>query len=287
MPLKKEKDNQKISAKNAGDVNATNLNIGTVKNLTIISSELIKAKKFQEEDKEKWEKEETIFSSEDIEMINQIIKSEEEVKETLPFLALYKEVFDVLPKDQKGLFLTALRNIIREDRLSKKLFGKDNVIIENLDRETMNILQIMEEEENYNKIFASDFYEDYKKIYNIIRSRDLERQVIPFIEKIKKTTPEQDLNRKFERYWNRRLDNHPYAVFINFIRDKWRFDILGKFDNNEKEDVRVYARSSIRVSFAKTICKEIAKDRKCKIKINNYPIGSSEAVEIIFTVNKK
>jgi len=284
-PQTKKEDKQDISIqKTEGTtVDAKNYKINNLNVYNInINSDLIETKKFEDSDKDRWENEETVISVEDINMIKEIIQKEEEIKETLPILEKFKLILNFLPKTQKGLLITALLTIIREDRLSKKLYGGGGNINE-FDDEIIGLLKEEEENENYRKTFTLEIYDDYKKIYNLIRCKDLERKVIPFIQKlIKTTTGDEEIKAKFQKYWYSRLDYHPYCIFVNSVNEKWKIEILNKFDNKEKEQVRVYARDSIRTKFAKKICDEIAEIKGIKIKINQYYLGSQIAFEIVF-----
>jgi len=281
MPQKKE-DKQEISAENInGDVTATNVHIDKIE--ININSDFLGTKSFEKKDKDTWEKEELVLSVEDIHMVKEIIKKEEEISETLPILSGFKLIFDVLPTLHKGLFITALQRINRENKLTKRLYKETGEVITELDKDTIDLLNEEDQDEDYSKIFIPDIYEGYKRIYNIIRCGDLERKIIPFIKQLtSKISDKEEIKKHFEKFWCDRLYNHPYAVFVNSTENKWEFEIFRKFNNKEKENVRVYARSEGRVFFAEYICKELAKDTKKKINIKRYYLGSERAIEIIF-----
>lgn len=254
-----EKDSQGINVKDvSGDVSAKNIvvNAKTAIFYGDLSPEL-SIKQFDKEDKNKWNNEDLIISVEDMEMIKSIIKNEEEVKKTLPLLSKYKSFFELLPKNHKGLLINAMKRMIREDRITNKILRKKSNIDE-IDEDILSLLDDLENDDEFSKEFSHEFYEDYRKVYNLVRSQDVTRKILPFIKKLKDgNNNEEEIKERFYRFWYSRLENHPYAIFIDSWIDRRRLlsQIYEKINNLEKERVRIYARGITRIRITRAICK--------------------------------
>lgn len=268
-----------------GDATASNVHIHYPQNVTInygkVSNKLT-TKKFEEGDLQSWEDEENTISIEDMNMIRGLIKKEEEVEEAIPVINSMRVVFELLPKSHKGSFITVIETIIKENKITKKLNEGSQ---EELSEELINLVEEMSDEERFSKVFSQEVYSEYKKIYNIIRSGDLESKVIPFIQNLikKYKKDSQTIKEEFLTYWARRLENHPYAVFISNQRsDYLKFEIISKIGNKEKENIKVFARRPDKILLARSICQKIAKDMSLKLQEREYKIGYDKCITFEF-----
>lgn len=287
----KLEESQSVSQKDVGgSAQATNINIQSVQNLISAEKVVIQskspyfdAKKYEETDKEKWNNDELIISIADMEMIKGIIKDAEEVEEAIPRIVAMKELFELLPKNHKSLLVIAIKTMIKEDKIRSKVLTSDSTKVSD---ETLDLMNILEnEDELKKKSFSLGYYINYKKVYNIIRSGDLDNKILPYIKQLKKEHggDESAFREAFLVYWGSRLSNHPYAVFIS-SQDKamLKGEILSKFDNSEGELVRVFAKGRGRIIKASWICNEIAILKGLKLEEEKYQIGYDEASTFIF-----
>lgn len=291
MTPKEDVNNQTVSVEDSKNVDITNIKIDTVEELELHIhygniTDSIETKKFDDKlSKTKWENEETLISIDDFEVIKNVIKSEKEVKEAIPLISTYIDFFKILPKIHKGLFISAINTILREDKITKHVSDGANTS-NTINEELIEVIKNLEEDERFSSIFTHEVYEDYKKVYNIIRSGDLSRKVLPFIEKLKKDNTELKYEIVFEKYWFQRLANHPYAVFLSnegsFNQERLKIKVLDKFENEENENVRVYARGDPRIILARAICISIAQEKRLKIKENPSKIGFDNHIEFMF-----
>lgn len=277
---------QEVSQKEIkGDVLAENFHIDKVETLIINhiygkQTEKLETKQFEQEDIKRWAQDDLIISISDSHMIKKIIENEKELTAILPEISKRKRIFNLLPKNHKGLFVLAYQTVLKEDEVSARL--KDPKLIDT------KLLYLMDElvEEEARLIYSSDYFSDYKKIYNLIRCGDLENFVLPHVEKLEiryKDNPES-IHENFLNYWYKRLENHPYAIFFSsaFPSKRLEIEIISKLTSKQDCSVKVFVRGN-RIVIARFICTKIATDNGLKLEEKNYQIGFNDAA--MFTFN--
>jgi len=283
---KGEKSEQEISQSDIGG-SATSINISKIEKVEV--NNYITIIKYDEKNKGKeikaWEAEKEIFSFDDsniIDIIKEDLKHTEEIAKNIKEET--KNFFFLLPPQHKGFFINALRIIKKEENL--RLSSERKVSKSTEGKESKEMIELLNDLETEMVLTSGGLPEDYHKIYNIIRSKDLNKKVLPKVQELfMKHGNIPNCAKEFNDWWTERLRKHPYAVFVhNQKSSDLKTEILGKIENSEKMDVEVFARGSFRIKMAELVCTDVVNNtlKGYEAKPTYSKIGLDDSVCITF-----